>query len=284
MKLYKAEPNADLEFSFPDELDWEELDRQGVKLPVQMKFVDLVIERDNDILLVEIKDPSNKSVPVEERQNYFKRLSDNSILSQELTPKARGSYTFLHLMERDAKPFKYVVLLGLDAFNPEPTEGTSHRIQGSAPGRHPMRDGHALEASTHCGLRRAFRGHLEQDICRLARGSGSHSGRRWGASRLMDTTKLKKFAQFARRTLMGQVSAKLDSVLAEGAAARREHPEAMKKLEAAIARDGKGQVIERVAYIWFNRFSALRFMDVNDLNPVRDRLAFVRSIPARNPG
>lgn len=85
----------------------------------------------------------------------------------------------------------------------------------------------------------------------------------------MDTSKLKKFAQFARRTLMGQVSAKLDSVFAEGAAARREHPEAMKKLEAAIVRDGKGQVIERVAYIWFNRFSALRFMDVNDLNPVR---------------
>ena len=52
----------------------------------------------------------------------------------------------------------------------------------------------------------------------------------------MDTTKLKKFAQFARRNLMGLVSAKLDSVLAEGAAARREHPEAMKKLEAAIAR------------------------------------------------
>lgn len=85
----------------------------------------------------------------------------------------------------------------------------------------------------------------------------------------MDTSKLKKFAQFARRTLIGQVSAKLDSVLAPGAAARREHPEAIKKLEAAIARDGKGQVIERVGYIWFNRFSALRFMDVNDLNPVR---------------
>ncbi|MCD1636791.1 BREX-1 system adenine-specific DNA-methyltransferase PglX [Martelella mediterranea] len=85
----------------------------------------------------------------------------------------------------------------------------------------------------------------------------------------MDTSKLKKFAQFARRTLMGQVSAKLDSVLAPGAAARREYPEAMKKLEAAVARDGKGQVIERVAYIWFNRFSALRFMDANDLNPVR---------------
>lgn len=118
MRLYRAEPDADLEFSFPEDLVWDELDRQGVKLPVQMKFVDLVIERDEDILLVEIKDPSNKDVPVSERASYFRRLSDNSILTQELTPKVRGSYTFLHLMERDAKPFKYVVLLGLDAFNP----------------------------------------------------------------------------------------------------------------------------------------------------------------------
>jgi len=118
MKAYKAEPNADLEFSFPDQLVWEELDRQGVKLPIQMKFVDLVIERDEDVLLVEIKDPSNTRAPADARKRYFKRLSDNSVLTQELTPKARGSYTFLHLMERDAKPFKYIVLIGLEAFDP----------------------------------------------------------------------------------------------------------------------------------------------------------------------
>ncbi len=117
MRLYRAEPDADLEFSFPKELVCDELDRQGVRLPLQMKFVDLVIERDDDILLVEIKDPSNKRVPDAQRAKYSMKLSDNSIITQELTPKARGSYTFLHLMERDVKPFKYVVLLGLDAFN-----------------------------------------------------------------------------------------------------------------------------------------------------------------------
>lgn len=85
----------------------------------------------------------------------------------------------------------------------------------------------------------------------------------------MDTSKLKKFAQFARRALITQVSAKLESVVAENSAARREHPDAMRKLEAAIARDGKDQVVERVAYTWFNRFSALRFMDVNELSLVR---------------
>jgi type II restriction/modification system DNA methylase subunit YeeA len=85
----------------------------------------------------------------------------------------------------------------------------------------------------------------------------------------MDTSKLKKFAQFARRALITQVCAKLESVVAENSAARREHPDAMRKLETAIAKDGKDQVVERVAYTWFNRFSALRFMDVNELSPVR---------------
>jgi len=79
----------------------------------------------------------------------------------------------------------------------------------------------------------------------------------------METAKLKKFAQFARRSLLEQVSTKLKLVLAENSAARRECADAVKKLEEAIKGRGKEQVIDRVAYIWFNRFCALRFMDVN---------------------
>jgi len=84
----------------------------------------------------------------------------------------------------------------------------------------------------------------------------------------METAKLKKFAQFARRSLLEQVSAKLKLVLAENSSARRESTAAVKKLEEAIKGHGKEQVIERVAYIWFNRFCALRFMDVNRYNRV----------------
>jgi type II restriction/modification system DNA methylase subunit YeeA len=84
----------------------------------------------------------------------------------------------------------------------------------------------------------------------------------------METLKLKRFAQYARRSLLEQVSAKLKLVLAENSAARRERAEAIKKLEEAIKGHGKEQVIERVAYIWFNRFCALRFMDVNRYNRV----------------
>jgi len=79
----------------------------------------------------------------------------------------------------------------------------------------------------------------------------------------MDTNKLKKFAQFARRILQEQVAAKQALVLSSGSAARRENATAVGKLEEAIAKYGKEQVVERVAYTWFNRFCALRFMDVN---------------------
>lgn len=84
----------------------------------------------------------------------------------------------------------------------------------------------------------------------------------------MDTNALKKFAQAARNLLIDQVTSKLDLVLDPASPVQREHPTAMKALNAAIARDGKRQVIEQVAYTWFNRFTALRFMDVNGYTTV----------------
>ena len=85
----------------------------------------------------------------------------------------------------------------------------------------------------------------------------------------MDTTKIKKYAQFARRTLIRQIEAKLDAVIAENSPARRESPKTVKELEGQIFDHGRDQVVERVAYTWINRFSALRYMDVTDLNSVR---------------
>ncbi|MGT2469632.1 BREX-1 system adenine-specific DNA-methyltransferase PglX [Paraburkholderia terrae] len=79
----------------------------------------------------------------------------------------------------------------------------------------------------------------------------------------METTKLRRFAQYARRALLELVEARLQLVLQPGSAARRENAEAIKKLEEAIRDQGEVQIVERVAYIWFNRFCALRFMDVN---------------------
>lgn len=79
----------------------------------------------------------------------------------------------------------------------------------------------------------------------------------------LDTGSLKKFAQAARRQLLDIVQSKLNRVLAEGSLARRESEKAVAELEEQIAGSTREQVVERVAYTWFNRFCALRFMDVS---------------------
>ncbi|MNZ10242.1 N-6 DNA Methylase [compost metagenome] len=79
----------------------------------------------------------------------------------------------------------------------------------------------------------------------------------------METAKLKKFAQAARTELRRQVETKLIQVLHASSAARRENPQAVAQLERQIQEFSKEQVIEKVAYTWFNRFCALRFLDVN---------------------
>lgn len=82
-------------------------------------------------------------------------------------------------------------------------------------------------------------------------------------SNSLDTSGLKKFAQAARTQLVSIVASKLDRVLADDSRARRESEKAVRQLENQIKDLSRDQVIEKVAYTWFNRFCALRFMDVN---------------------
>lgn len=84
----------------------------------------------------------------------------------------------------------------------------------------------------------------------------------------MDTTALKNFAQKARIDLIHQVGAQLKLVLSSDSLARREQEKSVRALEEQIERKTKEVVIEEVAYTWFNRFCALRFMDVNRYNSV----------------
>ena len=85
----------------------------------------------------------------------------------------------------------------------------------------------------------------------------------------MDTNRLKRFAQDARRELQKIVKALLPLVLAENSAARREKPQAVTELEKALRTQGNEALIDKIAYTWFNRFCALRFMDVMGYNSIR---------------
>lgn len=88
----------------------------------------------------------------------------------------------------------------------------------------------------------------------------------------MNANQLKKFAQESRRKLLEQVGAKLEFVLTTDSAELREKAEQVKQLREELNRTTKEQLIEKVAYIWFNRLMALRFMDANEYQPLGIRV------------
>jgi hypothetical protein len=84
----------------------------------------------------------------------------------------------------------------------------------------------------------------------------------------MDQAALKKFAQSARERLHELVANRLvfwlgtDSSRPDSAAHRQFAPQ-IRELGEMLAKEGREALIERVSYTWFNRLSALRFMDAN---------------------
>ena len=84
----------------------------------------------------------------------------------------------------------------------------------------------------------------------------------------METAPLKSFATWARTALIREVTARIAVVLSPVSAERIEQPKAVDTLEKAVNAAGSGEkgrtaVANRVAYTWFNRIIALRFMDAN---------------------
>jgi hypothetical protein len=118
------EPSQEGEFKFEfGTATFEKPDAKGKITPQGMKFVDFIIEEEKRLILLEVKDPSRlpkgddaRAIAAieRERQDFVHQLKNNEWIHHELTPTARDSYTYLHLMARDKKPILYVVLLGVD--------------------------------------------------------------------------------------------------------------------------------------------------------------------------
>ncbi len=101
----------------------ERLDDPAKTRPQGMQLVDFLIEETDRLIMLEIKDPSSKAkgddaktqaAMARERIRFVEKLVGDRLIADELTPKARDSYTYLHLMKRDSKPILYAVLLGAD--------------------------------------------------------------------------------------------------------------------------------------------------------------------------
>ena len=101
----------------------------------------------------------------------------------------------------------------------------------------------------------------------------------------MDKNAIKKFAVWARTELIARVSLKgveygitednIEDVNADSVGGKVLTVDEKKQRQALIAEindKGYKQVMEEVAYTWFNRFSALRFMEVNGYLPSHVRV------------
>jgi len=83
---------------------------------------------------------------------------------------------------------------------------------------------------------------------------------------------LKTFAQETRRKLRDLIGGRLDYVLSADTAELRQQAAQVNELRAALKNEGRDLLIERVAYTWFNRLAALRFMDANGYHPFGARV------------
>ena len=101
----------------------------------------------------------------------------------------------------------------------------------------------------------------------------------------MDKNAIKKYAVWARRELISRVSQKAlqygitekdivpaSATSVNGVVLSNDEIKQRKALIEQINKKGYEQVMEEVAYTWFNRFSALRFMEVNGYLPSRVRV------------
>jgi hypothetical protein len=81
-----------------------------------------------------------------------------------------------------------------------------------------------------------------------------------------NTSALKTFAQQTRAKLISLITTKMQFVLNGDTAELRGYEREISELRKQIAEKTEKIVIEEVAYTWFNRVMALRFMDANSYN------------------
>ena len=81
-----------------------------------------------------------------------------------------------------------------------------------------------------------------------------------------NTSALKTFAQETRKKLISLITTKMQFVLGADTAELRGYEREIGELRKQIQTKTEKVVIEEVAYTWFNRVMALRFMDANGYN------------------
>jgi len=109
----------DLEIEFTDALDGLVFDQMKPKQPnfhgiSEMHRVDFVVEFDDAIIFVEIKDPSNPNAQTRELKKFQKELNDGT-LSSTFASKFIDSFFYRWAEDKLSKKVHYLSLVTLDS-------------------------------------------------------------------------------------------------------------------------------------------------------------------------
>ncbi len=122
---------GDMRFDFSKALSCKKFDNNDHGLSHCMKAVDFILESDDKIYFVEVKDPQHPSARnLEENINSI--ISGN-LVKNILVPKCRDSFLYEYAMDNISKPVLFLVLIGLDSLSAADLSNQTDKLKKHIP-------------------------------------------------------------------------------------------------------------------------------------------------------
>lgn len=124
---------ADLYFDFSQAVRVEKLDGAQHSLSHLMKSVDFLVEWEDQLWLIEVKDPENGNIPEQHRAarsaEFRASLASDTLINEHLFPKLRDSLLYLGLDEGISdKPLRYLAIVAVESLEVAELEGLRNRL------------------------------------------------------------------------------------------------------------------------------------------------------------
>jgi len=97
-----------------------------------MKAVDFIVEEDDRILLIELKDPEDPKSSQVEKSKWIKKFLNGEI-DEDLKYKCRDSFLYKWASDQIGKPFYYLVLVAIDSLTPADLLGRTDELKRKLP-------------------------------------------------------------------------------------------------------------------------------------------------------
>ena len=108
----------DFEFDFPEAISARKFDGSNHGLSHCMKAVDFIVELDDKLLYIEVKDFQHPDAIPENLAENLEKIRNDALINNELIPKYRDSFIYEYCLKNTEKPIYYLVLIGLESLTP----------------------------------------------------------------------------------------------------------------------------------------------------------------------